>query len=99
MRRMILLFALTTLTSTALFAQQPVGNTVITPTTGAPGTATPQPYAPAMPQHLPSVPVNRAPLLKPAPLPERSQTRTDQDVQLLREQRERNVQPLKQPSE
>lgn len=99
MPRIILLCALCVLASTTVLAQQPVGNSRPPPATGAPGTATPQPYAPVAPQHLPSAPAYSSPLLKQAPLPERLQPRTDQDVPLLREQRERNAQPLKKLSE
>lgn len=99
MRRMILLFALTALVSTPLLAQQPTGNPSTTPASGAPGTPTPQPYKPLAPQPLLHTPANSAPLLKPAPLLERSHNRSDQDLQLLREQRDRNAQPLKKPSE
>ncbi len=100
MRRIILLVALTTLASTSLLAQQPIGNPLPEPATGAPGTATPHPYGmPAAPRHLPSAPANSVPLLKQPPLQERSQNRRDQGLQLLREQRERNAQPRKKPAE
>ena len=100
MRRIIFLVALTSLASTSLFAQQPIGNTLPEPATGAPGTATPLPYGvPAMPRQLPSAPANSVPLLKQPSLLEPSQNRRDQDLQLLRERRERNAQPLKKPAE
>ena len=100
MRPIILLVALTTLTSTPLLAQQPIGNPLPEPATGAPGTATPQPYGmPAAPRPLPNAPANSVPLLKQPPLLEPSQNRRDLDLQLLREQRERNAQPLKKPAE
>ncbi|MBP8203728.1 MAG: hypothetical protein KAX70_07365 [Pseudomonas sp.] len=99
MRAMVLLFAFTTLVSTPLLAQQSIGNPNTAPDTGAPGTSTPQPYKPLAPQPLPRTPANSVPLLKPATLPERSHNRRDQDLPLLREQRERNAQPLIKPSE
>lgn len=99
MRLTPLLFVLTTLASASLLAQQPPKMPAITPAAGAPGTATPQPYSPAVPQHLPGPTHNNPPLLKQAPLPEASQPRRDQDVPLLQEQRERNVQPVQKPDE
>lgn len=99
MRLTTLLLVLSAVFSTALLAQQPPKMPAATPTPGAPGTATPQPYAPVAPQHLPSTTISNPPLLKQAPLPQSSQPRSDQDVRLLQEQRERNAQPLKQSGE
>jgi hypothetical protein len=94
MRLTTLLFALTTLGSTSLLAQQPpVPSYPTTPVPGSPGTATPQPHAPITTQQVPRATGNNPPLLKPAPAPE-SQRRPDQDVPLLKEQRERNARPL-----
>ena len=92
MRLHALLFVLTTLSSPLLLAQQPPKMPSTAPAAGAPGTATPQPYAPAAPQHLPAPSRDNPPLLKQAPLPESSQPRRDQELPLLREQRERNTQ-------
>lgn len=94
MRLTTLLFVLSTLVSASLLAQQPPKMPSTAPAAGAPGTATPQPYAPAAPQHLPAPTHNNPPLLKQAPLPESSQSRRDQELPLLKEQRERNTQPL-----
>lgn len=94
MRLTNMLFVLSALVSTSLLAQQPPKMPATAPAAGAPGTATPQPYAPAAPQHLPVPTHNNPPLLKQAPLPESSQPRRDQELPLLKEQRERNTRPL-----
>ena len=99
MRLNHLLFVLTTLASTALLAQQPPKMPSTAPAAGAPGTATPQPYAPTAPQHLPAPARNNPPLLRPAPQPQSNQPRSDQDVPLLQQQRERNTQPVPKPDE
>ena len=99
MRLTTLLIVLTTLTSTSLMAQQPPKMPATAPAAGAPGTATPQPYAPAAPQHLPASARNNPPLLKQAPLPESSQPRRDQELPLIKEQRERNTQPLEKTTQ
>jgi hypothetical protein len=97
MRPISLLLVLTALTSTALFAQQPIK--MPAPASGGPGTATPQPYSPVTPQNLPHRTFDNAPLYKQAPLPESRQPRRDEDVQLLQEQRERNAQPIQKLNE
>ncbi|VXB98247.1 conserved exported hypothetical protein [Pseudomonas sp. 8BK] len=99
MRLTTLLFVLSALFSTSLLAQQPPKMPATGPATGAPGTATPQPYAPVAPQHLPAPTRNNPPLLKQAPLPEPSQPRRDQELPLLKEQRERNTRPLPKSDE
>lgn len=94
MRLTTLLLVLSTLVSTSLLAQQLPKMPATGPAAGAPGTATPQPYAPAAPQHLPAPTRNNPPLLKQAPLPESGQPSRDQELRLLKEQRERNTQSL-----
>ena len=99
MRLTALLFALTSLASTPLLAQQPPKMPATAPAAGAPGTATPQPYAPVPAQHLPNSSSQNPPLLKPLPKPEAREPRRDEDLQLLREQRERNAQPVPKSAE
>lgn len=91
----LLLVTFTTLCSLPLHAQQ---NSVRPP--GAPGTATPQPYAPAQvqPRALPNSNVNMPPLLKQPQLPNTNQGRgADQDLPLLQQQRQRNTEALGKP--
>lgn len=95
MRLAILLCVLTALASTSLLAQQLPKMPTMAPAAGAPGTATPQPYAPAAPQHLPAPTRNNPPLLRQVPQPQSS----DQELPLLQQQRERNSQALSQPAE
>ncbi|WP_339524447.1 hypothetical protein [Pseudomonas sp. EA_35y_Pfl2_R111] len=99
MRLNHLLLVLTTLASTALLAQQPPKMPSTAPAPGAPGTATPQPYPSAAPQHIPAPTRNNPPLLKQPSPPQSNQPRSDQDLPLLREQRERNAQPLPKADE
>lgn len=99
MRLNHLLFVLITLASTSLLAQQPPKMPSTAPPAGASGTATPQPYAPVIPQHLPARVRNNPPLLRQAPQPQSNQPRSDQDVPLLQQQRERNTQLPPQPDE
>ena len=60
---------------------------------GAPGRATPQPYAPVAPIHLPPSEQN-PPLLKVPQAPALNVPRGDQDLPLLREQRQRALAPV-----
>lgn len=99
MRLTTLLLMMTTLASTSLLAQQPPKMPSTAPAAGAPGTATPQPYPKVAPQHLPAPARNNPPLLKQAPQPQSNQPRSDQDVTLLQQQRERNTQPVPKPNE
>lgn len=99
MRLNHLLLVLTTLASTSLLAQQPPKMPATSPAPGAPGTATPQPYPSTAPQHLPVPSRNNPPLLKQPSQPQSSQPRRDQELPLLKEQRERNTQPLPKPDE
>ncbi|CAN7158086.1 hypothetical protein LJR071_000148 [Pseudomonas sp. LjRoot71] len=99
MRLTALLFALTTLASTSILAQQPPKMPATAPATGAPGTATPQPYAPVPAQHLPNSSSQNPPLLNPLPKPEAREPRRDEDLRLLQEQRERNAQPVLKSAE
>jgi hypothetical protein len=99
MPRIILLTALFALAGASAFAQQPLTHTGHTPPPGSPGTATPQPYAPVTPQHLPIAPASSLPLMRPAPELQPSPSRTDKDLPLLREQRERNARPLEKSGE
>ena len=98
MRLTTLLFVLITLASTSLLAQQSPKMPATAPAPGSPGTATPQPYPPTAPQHLPAPSRNNPPLLRQAPQ-ERNPLRRDQDLPLLREQRERNAQPVPKADE
>lgn len=92
MRLPIVLFAALTC-SLPLYAQQPA---VRAP--GSPGTATPQPYAPALPRAVPNTNLNKPALLKQPQLPSANQGRsTDQDLQLLQQQRQRNADALDKP--
>lgn len=99
MRLAILLCVVTALASTSLLAQQLPKMPAMAPAAGAPGTATPQPYAPAAPQHLPAPTRNNPPLLRQVPQPQSNQPRRDQELPLLQQQRERNSQALSQPAE
>ncbi|MFZ3153776.1 hypothetical protein [Pseudomonas sp.] len=99
MRLTTLLLVLSTLASTSLLAQQPPKMPATAPVAGAPGTATPQPYAPVAPQHLPASTRNKPPLLRQAPQPQSNQPRRDQELPLLQQQRERNTQALPQLAE
>ncbi|MGB4075023.1 hypothetical protein [Pseudomonas sp.] len=92
---MLLLAVLTTLCSLPLHAQQ----SAVRPA-GSPGTATPQPYAPAptLPRAAPNTYANKPPLLKQPQMPALNPGRTaDQDLPLLQQQRQRNVDSLGKP--
>jgi hypothetical protein len=76
-------------------AQQTVGPRADGRPAGAPGTATPQPYAPVQPSQLPRRAPNNPPLLRPLPTnPNPAVPLPDRDLPLLEQQRQRNSQPL-----
>lgn len=99
MRLTVLLFALTTLASSALLAQHLPKMPAAAAPAGAPGTATPQPYAPLPGPQLPDTGSQNPPLLTPLPTPEALHPRRDEDLPLLQQQRERNARPVLKPAE
>ncbi|WP_397379104.1 hypothetical protein [Pseudomonas sp.] len=68
-----------------------------TPAADAPGRATPQPYAPVAPIHLPAPRDGNPPLLTVPAAPAVNPPRRDQELPLLREQRQRPIAPVPAP--
>jgi hypothetical protein len=90
------IFTLGLLCAAAAQAQQTSGPRADDRPAGAPGTATPQPYAtPAQPSQLPRRAPHNPPLLRPQPInPNPAVPLPDRDLPLLEQQRQRNSQPL-----
>lgn len=67
------------------------------PAPDAPGRATPQPYAPVAPIHLPAPRDGNPPLLTVPAAPAVNPPRRDEELPLLREQRQRPIAPVPAP--
>ena len=69
------------------------------PAPDAPGRATPQPYAPVAPTHLPAPRDGNSPLLTVPAAPAVNPLRRDEELPLLREQRQRPIAPMPAPQD
>lgn len=69
------------------------------PAPDAPGRATPQPYAPVAPIHLPAPRDGNPPLLRVPAAPVVNPLRRDEELPLLREQRLRPIAPMPAPQD